>query len=230
MPSLTLRLLVMTAALLIPLQIVVGLVSYCFVLGRDRVLIDDQLKRQLDAVGQIAGVMQANKDTSVLVDSAIISKTRDKKESTSGFQYWGDKNTLQASSANLASMPLDAVPSGFAEITVDGRRWRVLTVLSDGRWIRVAQNSDVRDALASTAALQVFGLLGAGVLILFVALKAGVGRALMSVRNLAEQIAQCAAHGRSGPIGSGEITREFEPIVASINVLLAKSARRSGVG
>ncbi len=229
MSSLTIRLLVMTAALLVPLQIVAGLVSYCFVLGRDRVLLDDQLERQLHAVGQIAGVMQADEDTNALVDRAIPSKLLHEKESVSGFQYWGDNNTLEASSANLASVPLDGVPTGFAEIAVDGQHWRVLTVLSHGRWIRVAQNTDVRDTLASTAALQVLVLLGAGVPILFVALRAGVGRSLMPVCNLAEQIAHCGSGG-CGPIGPGEIPREFEPIVASINALLAKRARGAGVG
>lgn len=226
--SLTVRLLVWTAAWLLPLQIAVGLASYSFLLGRDRALLDDQLERQVHAAGQVAGVMALNDDVDGLVHDSTPPKMRHENESASGFQYWGDGNALEASSANLARVPLDAAPVGFADVTVDGRRWRMLTVLSHGRWIRVAQSSDVRDALATAGALQILVLLAASLPILFVALRVGVARSLASVKNLAEQLS-ASGPGRDGPVGGGEIPRELEPVVRSINVLRAKCAGRPDI-
>jgi hypothetical protein len=226
MSSLTLRLASMVMALLVPLQLAVGITSYRYVVGRDRALLDEELRRQASAVRQIAGTADANEDARHFSTSAIAAGARRDAEPASGFQYWGNDNSLHSSSLNLASLPLDGAPAGFADILIEGRRWRVFTALSDGRWIRVAQRSDVEDALARIAALQVVVLLGAGIPILLAVLSASVGHGLAPVRTLAEQISRCVP-GRSGPIGPDGLPAEFEPIVASVNTLLAKVSRRS---
>lgn len=223
--SLALRLSLKVVLLLVPLQAAVGLASYFYVAGRDRDLLDEQLQRQAFALRQISAAGAATETAGDLAGDAGSPNTRHDKAPAVGFQYWNRDNTLGAASPNLAALPLDAAPAGFADRVIDGRTWRVFTALSDGQWIRVAQRSDLRDALARTAALQVAVLLGAGLPIVLVVLGAGLGRGFAPVATLAEQIARCVP-GRSGPIGPGELPREFEPIVASVNALLAKCAGR----
>ncbi|HEY6893007.1 MAG TPA: hypothetical protein VI258_02485, partial [Rhodanobacteraceae bacterium] len=48
-----------------------------------------------------------------------------------------------------------------------------------------------------------------------------LGRGLAPIPSLAGEIGRRAA-GRGDPIGLGELPREFEPIVASVNGLLAR--------
>jgi hypothetical protein len=220
MSSLSLRIGSIVAITLATLQIALGWASYSYVTRRADRLLDSELHIQADALRDASRSFETTSmSTPVKPRSAVEAGTEPRAEA--GFQYWGNDNTLRASSQNLQNVALDALPPGFANFSVEGKRWRALTELHGGRWIRVAQRSDVRQAIGRSSALQVILLLGIGMPILVALMMWILGRGLAPIRSLAEQIGRCVP-GSSGPIVPGELPREFDPILASVNRLLAR--------
>jgi len=220
MSSMSLRMGVLFAVMLAALQLALGWASYSYVTRRCDRLLDSELRFQANAL----------RDVSRGIDSTLMSAPTGQRlavehsaepPAEAGFQYWGSDNTLRASSRDLQNVALDALPPGFANFSVGGKRWRALTELDGGRWIRVAQRSDVRRAIGRSAAMQAALLFGIGTPILLALMMWILGRGLAPIHSLAERIGRCEP-GRSGPIGPGELPREFEPIVASVNGLLAR--------
>ena len=217
MRSLTLRMgciIVAVAAV----QLAIGWASYAHLMHRFDRALDSDLRIQADALRSTLSTIVVTPTHS---GANAWSHVEQASAPASAFQYWSGENQLRFASPALSQLALDALAPGFADITIDGRRWRVLTELDGGRWIRVAQHRDTRAVMARSALLQVFLFFGVGLPVL-VAGMARVSRyALAPVRELGEDIARCIP-GDSGPIGPGEAPRELEPIVASVNTLLAR--------
>ena len=220
MSSMSLRMGVIVAVTLAALQLALGWASYTYVTRRCDRLLDSELQFQANALRDVArGIESTSMSARSEPRPAVEGNSAPRAEA--GFQYWGSDNTLRASSRDLENVALDASPPGFADFSIEGKRWRALTELDGGRWIRVAQRSDVRRAVGRSAVLQAIALFGIGTPILIALMMWILGRGLAPIRSLAEQIGRCEP-GRSGPIGPGELPREFEPIVASVNGLLAR--------
>lgn len=220
MSSMSLRIGAVVAVTLAALQLALGWASYSYMTRRCDRLLDSELQFQANALRDLSRGIES---TSMSAPSAPRPAVENNAEprAEAGFQYWGSDNTLRASSQDLQSIALDALPPGFSNFSIEGKRWRALTELDGGRWIRVAQRSDVRKAIGRSAVLQATLLFGIGTPILIALMMWIIGRGLAPIRSLAEQIGRCQP-GRSGPIGPGDLSREFEPIVASVNGLLAR--------
>lgn len=119
-------------------------------------------------------------------------------------------------------LPRQTAP-GFADITIDGEAWRVYTLASaDGQWrVAVGQTIEERDEvmwdLLATQALP--GLLALPALLAAIAW--AVKRALRPLEDLRTDI-----QGRSAsalqPIDAGRAPGELQPLLASMNALLAR--------
>ena len=215
MGSLARRLSGVIIAVLVPLELVVAGATYLGAEHRSSELVDRLLAQQADAMADVAALRDAQ--------PAATPRLVGAKSSTS-FQVWSGDNRLAASSPAFAKLALDGAPDGFSDLRLDGHRWRVLTSLTNGRWIRVGQRREVEDAALRATALQLGAFVLLGVPLMLAGLRLVLGRGLEPIGVLAEEIAR-SVPGRSGPIGPGELPCELEPVVASVNRLLARSGR-----
>lgn len=223
MSSMSLRIGIVAAVALMALQLAMGWAGHMFVSRRIDGLLDGELRIQADALRDVSRSVEPASG-SAPNDSAHAMETNAGARVATGFQYWDSANRLFASSRDLQNVALDASPAGFAEISIGGKRWRALTELVGGHWIRVAQRDEVRRTMERSAGLAVILLLGIGTPIVVGSMIWILGRGLAPIASLAEQIGRCVP-GRGGPIGSGALPRELEPIVASVNGLLARCRR-----
>lgn len=217
MASLALRLSLVIVAVLVPLEAAVGLAAYEHAERRNRALVDQRLGQEALALAGVAGTNDASAAT-------IASTAAYARMASSGFQLWSDRNRLVAASPAFEKLGLDAAPAGFSTVSFDGHRWRVLTRLSDGHWVRVGERRNVEDASIRELAWQLAAFVLLGVPLMLLALRLVLRRSLAPVGLLADEITRCEP-GRSGPIGPGTLPRELEPIVGSVNRLLARCAR-----
>ena len=213
------RIAVVAAVLLVTLQLALVWAGYAYATRHLDRLLDGDLRTQASALLDLVSVDRATGPLASKLPQVVEYPAA--ARIATGFQYWGTDNALVVSSRNMQTVPLDAMPPGFANFSINGKKWRALTELDGGRWIRVAQRSDVRRAIGRSAAMQAALLFGIGTPILLALMMWILGRGLAPIHSLAERIGRCEP-GRSGPIGPGELPREFEPIVASVNGLLAR--------
>jgi two-component system sensor histidine kinase QseC len=143
-------------------------------------------------------------------------------EAQIGFQYWGSDNRLRLTSHNLRNVALESSPPGFADVAIDGRRWRVFTLLgADRDWVRVAERYDSRREIARALALENAAPLLIGLPLLAILTGFAVRRGLRPLRELAEHLA-ARRPDHVGPIGFADIPLEIEPLVMSLNGLLRR--------
>ncbi|MBO9661868.1 ATP-binding protein [Dokdonella sp.] len=140
-----------------------------------------------------------------------------------GFQYWDGANRLLLNSDNLAEVPLDAAPAGFADIQVKGRHWRVFTLLGENQhWVRVGERYDSRREIARALAVEAIAPLLIGVPLLALLLGWAVRRGLAPLHVLAERVA-ARRPDQNEPIGGSALPREIEPLVAALNGLFGRA-------
>jgi len=219
MSSMSLRIGIVTAVMLVTLQAVLAWAGYAYATRHLDRLLDGDLRTQANALLDLSRIDPAT--TPSASKSPQVTEASADPRITTGFQYWGSDNRLVASSQNMQTVPLDAMPPGFTNFSVDGKKWRALTELDGGRWIRVVQRGDVRRAMERSAAFWLLLLVGIGTPMVVALTLWTLGRGLAPIPSLAEQIGQ-RIPGRGDPIGLGELPRELEPIVASVNGLLAR--------
>ncbi|MEP7043987.1 MAG: ATP-binding protein [Dokdonella sp.] len=139
-----------------------------------------------------------------------------------GFQYWNDANQLLLNSENLASVPLDAAPAGFADIPINGRHWRVFTLLGENKnWVRVGERYDSRREIARALAVEAIAPLLIGLPLLALLVGWAVRRGLAPLHVLAERLAE-RRPDKTDPLGMADLPQEVEPVVASLNGLLSR--------
>lgn len=217
--SMSVRTAVVAAALLVTLQLALAWAAYAYATRHLDKLLDGDLRTQASALLDLASIDPATGPLASKLPQ-VVESAEDPRIAT-GFQYWGRNNALVASSRNIQTVPLDAMPSGFANFSINGKKWRALTELDRGRWVRVVQRGDVRRAVARSAAFWVLLIVGTGTPMVVGLILWTIGRGLAPIPALAEQIGWRVS-GRSDPISLGELPREFEPIVASVNGLIAR--------
>jgi hypothetical protein len=191
---------------------------------------DDGLRRDASELQQLVVMSNERSETGRRqnAERAVIAPPADSRSRRLAFQVWDDTNRLAAASSNFATLPLDAAAAGFSDVSIDGHRWRVFTLLTgDRHWLRVAERFDARNALKRTllAQLAVIGMIG-------IPLCAWIGtvaarRALVPVRMLAERIGE-RRPGHLASIGSDGLPRELDTFVAALNALLARFRRSDG--
>lgn len=122
--------------------------------------------------------------------------------------------------AGLAPLPRYAV-QGYADVTVDGARWRIYGLTRRGGHVQVAQPMAVRDALAARMAWR-----AGAPLLLFAAILAGlivlvVGRALRPLDRLAAALAGQSPNALR-PLDAYAMPPELRPVVLALNGLMEK--------
>jgi len=219
MSSMSVRIAVVAAVLLVTLQLALVWAGYAYATRHLDRLLDGDLRTQASALLDLVSIDRATGPLASKLPQVVEYPAA--ARIATGFQYWGTDNALVVSSRNMQTVPLDAMPPGFANFSINGKKWRALTELDGGRWIRVVQRGDVRRAVQRSAAFWVLFLVGIDTPIVVGLILWTIGRGLAPIPLLAEQIGR-RVPGRSDPISLGELPREFEPIVASVNGLLAR--------
>lgn len=221
MASLTSRLRWYAVALLLPLQLCVTLASYSYVVRRASHLCDDALRSEAEALAQ-QGCGNRYADETAGAPRIAASSRRGR----TAFECWGSDNRLVSTTPEFAPIALDALPFGFVDRDLDGRRWRIYTALAGATWIRVGSRSLPGSGFFHDgAALLLLAVAAAGVPLVLLAVGAVVSRTLVPVDALAEDIARRSPDDTT-PLGPGELPRELEPVVAAVNGLVRKCATR----
>ena len=206
--SIRARLLASMAAALLLAAAALGGTTYRSVLGQTEALFDYQLRQMalsLRDQGEIAP-SQAGAFNDEELDFVV--------------QIWRfDGRSVYASRAHR-SLPTRAV-LGFADITVDGERWRSFAVGARDRVIQVAQPARIRQGLAADAAWRSVVPLLAVAPLLALAMGALIGRSLRPLSSLTEQVRQRDADALS-PLPEADLPAEAAPLVHSLNALLAR--------
>lgn len=158
-------------------------------------------------------------DLSQLVANLDLARiTRDfRLGNNMAFQVW-DQDTLLAASYHAPLEPMNAFAAGFDFANFDGYRWRTFTRLDEdnGRWIIVAERTDLRFVLAENVVLEsiapiLFGIPVAGLLIWFI-----VGFGLKPLQVLSTDLRQKRVQDLS-PLPLRQTPRELDQVVQSIN-------------
>jgi two-component system, OmpR family, sensor histidine kinase QseC len=138
------------------------------------------------------------------------------------FQVWqGD--LLLAASHHAPATPMNAFEPGFDYANFDGYRWRTFTRFDErnGRWMMVAERSDLRYVLAENVVLEsitpvLLGIPLAGLLIWLL-----VGSGLKPLQLLSEELRQKRAQDLS-PLLYRKTASELDQVVQSVNGLISR--------
>ncbi len=111
--------------------------------------------------------------------------------------------------------------TGFADISVDGRQWRIFSLATGRRVIQVAQPLATRRELAAEAAVRSLVPLLAAVPLAALAVWWLVGVSLTPLRNVAGAVRRRDAESLD-PVPAAGLPTEVAPLVAALNALLAR--------
>ncbi|MGH8260076.1 MAG: hypothetical protein ACREUG_10345, partial [Steroidobacteraceae bacterium] len=177
MPSIRARLLAGLLALVAVTIVCAGLITYHQMLAQTSTLLDYQL-------GQMA--LSLRNQTAFGSGPLIIAPPPDGSDFI--IQIWDPFGALRYDVSPPGLPIIRRAVLGYADVRLDGKRWRVYTLATIDGVIQVAQPWSVRDALARGAALRVLLPL----LLLLLAMAAGataiVGRGLAPLRRLAGEV------------------------------------------
>lgn len=142
-----------------------------------------------------------------------------------GFQYWNQDGRLQLTSDNFQRVPLDAAPTGFADIALRDGHWRVYTLRdTDGDVVRVAEKDEARSALVRATLWEHLAPLVIVVPVLALLIAWSVRRALKPLGNLSEILATRQPEDPA-PIALADSPTELAPVIASLNGLAERVQR-----
>lgn len=138
------------------------------------------------------------------------------------FQVW-EGEALLAASYHAPATPIHLFEQGFEYANFDSYRWRTFTRLdeSTGRWIMVAERTDLRFVLAENVVLQsitpvLLGIPLAGLLVWLI-----VGSGLKPLQLLSEELRQKRAQDLT-PLQYRKTARELDQVVHSVNGLISR--------
>ncbi|MFC1795901.1 sensor histidine kinase [Pseudomonadota bacterium] len=146
-------------------------------------------------------------------------------ESSFAFQIWREDHLL-ASSLNAPTTLIAPLAPGFDYNNFAGYRWRTVAYFdqSDQYWVVVAERTDLRYTLAENVVLESILPVLLALPLIGLLIWAIVGRGLMPLRKLADELGNKQADDLS-PIPYGSSSKELEQIVLSSNKLLARLER-----
>lgn len=133
------------------------------------------------------------------------------------FQIWqGD--SLLAASYHAPAQPMNAFRSGFDFANFDGYRWRTFSRVDedDGRWIIVAERTDLRFVLAENVVLASIAPILLGIPLAGILIWVLVGVSLKPLQALSAELQQKKVQDLS-PLRMRDTPRELNPVVQSVN-------------
>ena len=144
-------------------------------------------------------------------------------ETKLAFQVWHEENRLLVRSESAPEERLGPLQAGFWERQVAGHPWHVFTLKSGKIWIEVAEESSVRDEIASNigAVLSSPLLVGSTLLLLLVNLIVIAG--FSPLYKLAEAIEQRDPKNNT-PVENEQTPTEIRPLILALNKLFQRVA------
>lgn len=139
------------------------------------------------------------------------------------FQVWERGRKLRVHSRNAPRSRLAKIEKGFADVRIEGDRWRVFSTWAFDRraLVQVGERVDSRDAVGAQIARHLLVPLALALPLLAIALSLAVGRALAPLRVLAAAVATRDPR-RLEPVAPGRVPREVQPLVERLNDLFAR--------
>ena len=116
---------------------------------------------------------------------------------------------------------INQVVLGFADLSIDGQRWRAYGLQTADGVIQIAEPSNVRERLARTSAVRVIVPLLLLLPMLFVAAAWIVRSSLAPLRRIAGEVKRRDA-GSLAPLPTDALPEEVEPLISELNRLLAR--------
>jgi signal transduction histidine kinase len=208
MKSLRTRLLVFLLALAAVVAAIVAVVTYRTVLAETDTLFDYHLRQMALSLRDQGAI--APDDRVALADDALDYV----------IQVWSGEGAVTYSSRPTQGLPQIAV-LGYADVAIDGKRWRVFSTAARGRVIQVGQPLAVREGLAAEAAWRSVAPLAIAAPL--VALLVGwlIGVSLTPLNRLVADVRRRGA-GLLEPLNSTGLPTEIAPLVGALNALLAR--------
>jgi two-component system OmpR family sensor kinase len=117
-----------------------------------------------------------------------------------------------------------ASPAGYSTVATDAGAWRLYTLLQRGFAVRVAQPMHVRNEIAARAAVRTMTPFLLLVPLLIALVWLFVARGLKPLETLATAV-KARTPASLKPIEAQRVPQEIEPVVASLNDLLARLTR-----
>lgn len=189
-----------------------------------------QATRTIDVLAENAGLRDppATSTPDVLIwrippQEPVLTAGMHAYEALLGFQFWNPQQQLRITSENFQQVALDSPPAGFADMQLDGHRWRVFTILEgDGDTVRVAERYDSRDALQKALVWRHMLPMVSGMLLLAALLAWAVRRALNPLSTLSQTLS-ARPPDASSPVELTHAPRELDPVLRSLNELLSRT-------
>ena len=145
---------------------------------------------------------------------------------TAGFQYWQTAGQLTVTTESLRAWPFEATPIGFADVSRPSGNWRVYTaIVKAGGFLRVAEplalrRAEIRELLLPEAVLVLVAL---PLIALVIAIT--TRRGLAPLDAIASRLERRSVDVR-GPVDAHDVPLEATALVAALNGLLHRNARR----
>jgi two-component system, OmpR family, sensor kinase len=201
--------------ILIWATILIAIIAIASVLATRHVAMVEVNKLLDNELQQIA--VNAGKGVS---EAAFAPLKKTEIENRVAVQVWTDTGELIHRSPGTDRLPRSTDP-GFADLESGGNVWRVYTASDGKRFAQVGQRMSARMEIVNHAAAGAAVPLLAAFPIAWIAAIFGINRLLRRVEDFATALALRGVEA-SGPVISGEMPREFLPVIASLNCLIEK--------
>ncbi len=211
MRSIRLFLIASILATLILFNFVAALQGYLSSMREADTLFDNQL---LDLARLVSNLDLSNANTKDLRLGNDLS-----------FQIWSESQLL-AASYNAPDEPLHAFEPGFEYVNFGGYRWRTFARFEEplGRWVIVAERTDLRFILAENVVLQSILPLLLGIPIVGLLIWVIVSHGLRPLQQLSVDLKNKGANDLS-PVSATESRIELDQVIESINSFIRRLNR-----
>ena len=135
-------------------------------------------------------------------------------------QIWDRDGVLVYWSQPGMGLPVPAT-EGYSTVKHEGRDWRVYTLVQGTHALQVAQAQNERDAIATQTAMRTLVPFLALLPIFGALIWIGVGRGLEPLEAMSRAVAKRRPDAMA-PLGERDLPEELQPLVASLNGLLAR--------
>ena len=146
-------------------------------------------------------------------------------ETQVGFQYWRTAARLEVTTQDMRNLAFDAAPVGFADATIDKKKWRVYTKIGDvGGFIRAAERYDSRREIVRDLLLQNLLPLVLGLPVLALLMRWAVAKGLQPLSDTTKRI-DARMPDETAPLDAHDAPDEIVPLVGAVNGLLQRLGR-----
>lgn len=143
-------------------------------------------------------------------------------ENKLAFQVWDARGRLLLRSDSAPLTPLAERVPGYADVVIDGARWRTFTLRSrEGRWFQSAESTDIRQELATDIAGGTLTPLVLSLPLMALVIWWSVALATRSLRRLSHEIGQRDPE-RLALLDPDQVPREAQGLVRALNSLLQR--------